>query len=128
MRLFGGGTQVVPVPMDDDETELLREVATVHPGTLSSIPGDLVHLEGAPTIAGGKVYVGGGAAGVVCVELDKAVLNGKELDLAAISKLQDERWKELQKKYEEDKKKDPDFAIPPNEDMLHKPAPKKVWQ
>ncbi|NYJ04273.1 hypothetical protein [Petropleomorpha daqingensis] len=42
MGLFGGGTQVVPIPMDDDETELLREVATVHPGTLSSIPGDLV--------------------------------------------------------------------------------------
>ena len=42
MGLFGGGAQVVPVPMDDDETELVREVATVHPGTLSSIPGDLV--------------------------------------------------------------------------------------
>jgi hypothetical protein len=42
MGLFGGGTRVVPVPMDDDETELVREVATVHPGTLSSIPGDLV--------------------------------------------------------------------------------------
>jgi hypothetical protein len=40
--LLGGGTQVVPVPMDDGETELVREVATVHPGTLSSIPGDLV--------------------------------------------------------------------------------------
>ena len=42
MGLFGSGTQVVPIPMDDDETELVREVATVHPGTLSSIPGDLV--------------------------------------------------------------------------------------
>ena len=42
MGLFGGGTQVVPIAMDDDETELVREVATVHPGTLSSIPGDLV--------------------------------------------------------------------------------------
>ena len=31
-------------------------------------------------------------------------------------------------KYEEDKKKDPDFAIPPSEDQLPKPAPKKVWQ
>jgi hypothetical protein len=40
--LLGGGTQVVPVPMDDGETELVREVAAVHPGTLSSIPGDLV--------------------------------------------------------------------------------------
>jgi hypothetical protein len=40
--LLGGGTQVMPVPMDDGETELVREVAAVHPGTLSSIPGDLV--------------------------------------------------------------------------------------
>jgi hypothetical protein len=40
--LLGGGTQVLPVPMDDGETELVREVAAVHPGTLSSIPGDLV--------------------------------------------------------------------------------------
>jgi outer membrane protein assembly factor BamB len=92
------------------------------------LPGNLVHLEGAPAIVGGKVYVGAGAAGVLCVELDKAVLNGKELDLATIAKMQDEKWKELQKKYEEDKKKDPDFAIPPSEDMLHKPAPKKLWQ
>ena len=38
----GGGAQVLPVPMDEGETELVREVATVHPGTLSSIPGDLV--------------------------------------------------------------------------------------
>ena len=42
MGLFGGGAQVVPIPMDAEETELTREVATVHPGTLSSIPGDLV--------------------------------------------------------------------------------------
>jgi len=40
--LGGGGVQVVPVPLEDGETELLREVATVHPGTLASIPGDLV--------------------------------------------------------------------------------------
>jgi hypothetical protein len=40
--LLGGGTPVLPVPMDDGETELVREVAAVHPGTLSSIPGDLV--------------------------------------------------------------------------------------
>jgi len=37
MGLFGGGAQVVPIPMDDEETELTREVATVHPGTLARI-------------------------------------------------------------------------------------------
>ena len=92
------------------------------------LPGNLIHLEGAPTVAGGRVYVGGGAAGVLCVELDRAILNGKELDLATIAKMQDERWKELAKKFEEDKKKDPDFAMPPTEDALHKPAPRRVWQ
>ena len=40
--LGGGSAQVAPVAMDDGETELAREVAAVHPGTLSSIPGDLV--------------------------------------------------------------------------------------
>ena len=35
------------------------------------VPGNLVHLEGSPTVVGGKVYIGGGAAGVLCVDLDK---------------------------------------------------------
>ena len=35
------------------------------------VPGELVHLEGTPTVAGDKVYIGGGAAGVICVRLDK---------------------------------------------------------
>jgi len=92
------------------------------------IPGDLIHLEGAPTIANGRVYIGGGAAGVICVELDHATLDGKSLDLASISRMQAEKWKELQAKFEVDKKKDPDFAIPPSEDQLLKPQPRKVWQ
>src|SRR5262249_14676410 len=48
--------------------------------------------------------------------------------LAAIQKILDGKWAELLAKYEEEKKKDPDFAVPPNEDMLPKPAPVKVWQ
>ncbi|WP_448627374.1 hypothetical protein [Geodermatophilus sp. URMC 64] len=40
--VFGGGAQAVPVALEDGETELDRAVAAVHPGTLSSIPGDLV--------------------------------------------------------------------------------------
>ena len=42
MGLRGGSTQVVPVPLADGETELAREVAAAHPGTLSSIPGELL--------------------------------------------------------------------------------------
>ncbi len=92
------------------------------------LPGNLVHLEGSPTVSDGKVYLGGGAAGVLCVDMNRVTLNGKEMDLPAIQKLLDEKWAELVKKYEEDKKKDPDFAVPPNEDMLPKPAPVKLWQ
>jgi outer membrane protein assembly factor BamB len=92
------------------------------------LPGDLIHLEGAPVVVGGKVFMGGGAAGAFCVELEKATLDGKDYDLAAVAKMQDEKWKQLQVKFEEDKKKDPDFAIPPDDSQLLKFAPKKVWQ
>ena len=36
------------------------------------VPGTLVHLEGSPTVADGKVYLGGGAAGVLCVDPSNA--------------------------------------------------------
>src|SRR5262249_41863301 len=83
-------------------------------------------LEGGPTVANGRVYLGGGAAGIFCVELDKAILDGKELDLATITKLQDQKWKELQAAFAA-KKNDPNTP-PPSEDDLLKPVPKRVWQ
>lgn len=92
------------------------------------IPGKLVHLEGSPAISDGKVYIGGGAAGVVCVELDKVTFEGKQMDVAGVGKLLDEHWKKLQAKYLEQKKKDPDFAIPPSEDQLPRAAPLRTWQ
>ncbi|WP_020470683.1 outer membrane protein assembly factor BamB family protein [Zavarzinella formosa] len=92
-----------------------------------NVPGELVHMEGSPAISEGKVYVGGGSAGVMCVDLNTLTLNGKELGIKDIPALQADHWKSLQVKYEADKKKDPDFAIPPTEDQLLKPAPKVVW-
>jgi outer membrane protein assembly factor BamB len=50
------------------------------------------------------------------------------MDLAGVQKILDQRWKELQAKYEVDKKKDPDFAIPPSEDQLPRANPKRLWQ
>lgn len=91
-------------------------------------PGDLVHLEGTPTVAGDRVYIGGGAAGVLAVHLERVTLEGKEMKTAEIQKILDQKWKELEARYEEDKKKDPDFAVPPNEDQLPKPAPVLAWQ
>jgi outer membrane protein assembly factor BamB len=121
--IFGDG-------MHQDSGGLLHCLAadTGRPLWQLPVPGELVHLEGAPTIANGKVYVGGGAAGILCVELDKAIFDGKEHDLAAIAKLQSARWQQLLDDYEVQKKKDPDFAIPPSDDQLLKPSPKKVWQ
>jgi len=92
------------------------------------VPGNLVHLEGAPVIANGKVYMGAGAGGVVCVELEKATLDGKDVTVAEIKGLQEARWKELLVKYEEAKKKDPELAMKPTDDQLLKPAPKLVWK
>ena len=93
-----------------------------------SVPGNLVHLEGSPTVINNRIFIGGGAAGVLCVEMDKAKIGDKEFDLATIAKMQAEKWKELEAKYVVDKKKDPDFALPASEDNLHKATPKIVWQ
>jgi outer membrane protein assembly factor BamB len=76
----------------------------------------------------GKVYLGGGAAGVICVDLNRATLEGKELSLEEIQATLDKKWAALQAKYEVEKKKDPDFAVPPSFDDLPKPAPVKLWE
>lgn len=92
------------------------------------VAGSLVHLEGAPTIAAGKVYMGAGGGGVLCVDMNQVTLDGKEQDLKAVQAILDAKWKALVEAYEKDKKTDPDFAIPPSEDALPKPRPKLVWQ
>ncbi len=92
------------------------------------VPGDLIHLEGGPVVAGGKVFIGGGAAGVLCVELNTAMLDGKEHDLPTIAKMQEAKWKTLTAEYEAAKAKKDDFAIPPDDSQLLAFAPKRVWQ
>jgi len=93
-----------------------------------ALPGDLIHLEGAPLVVGPRAYIGAGAAGVLAIQWNTALLEGKEYDLAAVRQRQQQRWKELLARYEEDKKKDPDFAIPPDDSQLLKFTPKKLWQ
>jgi outer membrane protein assembly factor BamB len=92
------------------------------------VPGNLVHLEGSPTVQDGRVFLGGGAAGVLCVDLNRVTLEGKEMTRPAIQKILDSKWAQLQSEYLEDKKKNPDTAIPPTEDMLPRPAPVRLWQ
>ena len=92
------------------------------------IPGALIHLEGTPAIVDGRAYFGAGNGGVMCVDTTKVTLDGKDMEAGAVAEINAAKWKELQAKYEADKKKDPDFAIPPSEDALPKPAPKLAWQ
>ena len=61
------------------------------------LPGKLVHLEGAPTIANGHVYVGGGNAGVICIDINKITLDGNELNIDAVRFLMDKKWTDLGK-------------------------------
>jgi outer membrane protein assembly factor BamB len=123
MLVFGDGIHT-------DEGASLRclRAADGFPLWQLSVPGKLVHFEGTPTFAAGKLYVGGGNAGVLCVEPGRVTLAGKEQDLSAAQSALEGKWKELHDKYEVEKKKDPQFALPPDEDMLPRPVPKLLWQ
>jgi len=92
------------------------------------LPGKLVHLEAAPTMDKGRVYICGGDAGVLCLDAKRLTLDGKDQDVGDVIPLQTKRWADLTARYEQDKKKDPVLAIPPSEDALPKPSPKLVWQ
>jgi outer membrane protein assembly factor BamB len=95
-----------------------------------SLPGDLIHIEGTPTILGDKVYFAAGDAGVVCLDAAKVsvTIDGQTLEGDAATAAIQKQWKALQEKYQQDLKKDPDFALAPSEDQLPKPAPKLLWQ
>jgi outer membrane protein assembly factor BamB len=91
------------------------------------LPGELVHMEGAPTVDKGRVYMNAGSGGVFCAEFNRVILEGKEQDIKDTRAILEKRWKELQAKYEADKKKDPDFAVQPTDNDLPQPKPKIVW-
>ena len=93
-----------------------------------SVPGKLVHIEGSPTVDRGRVYVGAGAAGVICVDSTRVTLNGKEQNLSTVIPFLTKQWAELTAAYERDKKKNPQLAIPPSADALPRPTPKLHWQ
>src|SRR5262245_19007023 len=43
--------------------------------------GPLMHMEASPTVANGRVYTGGGSAGVLCLDLNTVTLDGKEMNV-----------------------------------------------
>jgi outer membrane protein assembly factor BamB len=50
------------------------------------VPGKLVHIEGGPTVAGGRAYVGAGQAGVLCVEINRVTPDGTQATLLIVVK------------------------------------------
>lgn len=125
-----GGTVIFGDGMHQTDGALLRGVDAAAGRLLwqHSVPGTLVHMEGAAVVTDGKVYVGAGHGGVLCLDPAKLSLAGTEQSAEAIRKELDAQWKKLVDKYEAEKKADPDFAVPPSEDSLPKATPRLVWQ
>ena len=77
--------------------------------------GELRHVEGGPTIdAAGRVFVGCGSGGIVCIDGDRVASGGKVRSRAEHEVLARAVWEELVAAYEKEKRDDPDFAVPPN--------------
>jgi len=128
--VFAGGAVIFGDGMHQTDGASLRAVDAAAGRLIwqHSVPGKLVHMEGAAVAASGKVYVAAGHGGVLCLDPSKLTLSGQERTAEEIHKLVDAEWKRLVAKYEEEKKVDPDTAIPPSEDSLPKATPRMVWQ
>jgi outer membrane protein assembly factor BamB len=91
------------------------------------VSGELHHVEGSPALAGGRLYFGCGSGGIFCVDPGRVELEGRELALADAERLLRKRWDELAAAYEAEKKKDPDFAVPPSAADLPAGRVKTIW-
>jgi outer membrane protein assembly factor BamB len=91
------------------------------------ITGKLIHIESSPVVDGNLVYVCGGEAGVLCLDMKRVVINNREQDSQSAIAHIERRWAELQARYEQEKEKNPQLAIPPNETSLPIPQAKLVW-
>jgi outer membrane protein assembly factor BamB len=122
--IFGDGMH-----QTDDATLYCVRAEDGLPVWLRPVPGRLVHLEAPPTVDRNRVYVCGGDAGVLCLELKRVVTpQGQEQDLAAVVPALAKQWGEMLAKYKLEKQRDPQFALPPAETALPIPSPKLVWQ
>ncbi len=128
--IFAGGTVVFGDGMHQTDGAIMRGIDSASGRLLwqHAVPGKLVHMEGAVVIAEEKIYLGAGHAGVICLDPTKLTLGGKEQTPEQIKSLLAAEWKNLEAKYEEEKRADPDFAVPPSEDSLPKAHPRLQWQ
>jgi len=121
--LFGDGMH-----QTDDAILYCLLASTGMPVWQYPVPGKLVHLEASPTVDKGRVYVGGGAAGVLCLDLKRVILDKQEMDLAASQALIEQKRKEMIDAAARDGNKGLGYNAGPNDDLLPKPAPKLIWQ
>ena len=121
--VFGDGMH-----QTDDATLYCVHAGSGMPVWRLPVPGRLVHLEAAPTIDRDRVYICGGDAGVMAVELKRVAVDGQDRDLAAVLPDRTARWNEMLARYEQEKKKDPALAVPPGDESLPSIQPKVVWQ
>lgn len=133
-----GGRLVLGEGMHQHEKTALRCLSLADGSLLWAMPIDS-HLEGGPSIVGGRVYSGAGGQGVVCLEMDTVVIPRKaveaEKDLKPAKEFADlldkelpaERaaaaWLKEQQRQVEEAKKD---CLPPVD--VPRPRPKVVWQ
>jgi len=92
------------------------------------MPGNLIHMEGSPTVVGNVAYVGAGSGGVIAVDINKLTHDGKEVTAAEAQDVLDKAWKKMEADFELRKAKKDPFAVPPSEDRLPKILPKLIWQ
>jgi outer membrane protein assembly factor BamB len=141
--LLGGPVELLAfgdgVHTDDGGTLRCLRAADGFPLWQLPVPGKVVHFEGTPTYVGEgrgptaaaaarKLYVGGGSAGVLCLDPGRVTFEGKEQNLSAVQAALERRWTELLAQYEAEKKKDPQSARPPDEALLPPASPRRVWQ
>jgi len=117
LLIFGDGMH-----QTDDAALYCLMANTGRPVWQYPVPGKLVHIEASPTVENGRVYVGAGAAGVLCLDMKRVVLEGQEMDLAASQAVIEQRWKDLKGAGAMD------YSPAPGDDALPKPAPKLIWQ
>ncbi|MCL2640083.1 MAG: YdjY domain-containing protein [Phycisphaerales bacterium] len=97
------------------------------------IEGKLFHMEGAPAVdptfpEGAAVMIGAGDAGVLAFAANRAMLDGREVDIAELRKVMNQRWADLMKQYETEKRRNPDFAVPPDDTALPRATPVMLWE
>ena len=113
-----------------DESSSLRCLRASDGLPLWELPlqGSFVHVEGMPTVDGGRIYVGSGNGGVLCIDPQRILTDGGEQDLPAVVAAQERLRQQMITEFAAARGKTPQFALPPDDSQLPLGPPKRVWQ